>query len=511
MKIRIRQHSFLAVCLAYLGIPVIIFAFGALRIWWAVILLLLLAVPAVLIVRNIRKEHIPGGKDDTCISLKMFLAAFALISVWVYFGGIGEFSWTTADHPYRAAILNDLIDYKWPVVYDMSRQAGALRGMTGMRALAYYYTFWTVPALAGKMFGITAARAVLVLWSVTGLMLVFTGICTIQKKPSFTALLMMIIFSTFDFIPLTVMDILNVYDGSWEGWNLHLNIHSNTFQIMNVFNQSIPGWLAAVLLLKYRDCRIIAFTGGMTFCYSPWGAVGMVPVAVYYWIFGKDGKRNRIKDMFSVCNILPAAGILLFIAPFYMLNTLTKRGWTVTFYKSTPAFILSLILYAVFEAGIWFLLLWPYRKKDNSILYDRKLFIATAAVFVFLPFYLVGGFTHDLLMRGSLIPFFILTVMSVLKLDEIVAPVRSGDHLNIKSAGFLLTYFLAALTPIMLIVASVAGTVEMYKEYGFDNPDRYPLGSFGNVRDEEYADGVKDIFLSDNYEDTLFFRYLARE
>ena len=145
------------------------------------------------------------------------------------------------------------------------------------------------------------------------------------------------------------------------------------------------------------------------------------------------------------------------------------------------------------------------------MLYDRKLFVSLLPVFIILPFYLVGGITNDLLMRGSLVPLFVLFVMSVLRLDETVAPLgKGGKHIGIKDAGILLTYFIAALTPIMLIVASIAGSAVMYRENGFNNPDTYSLGSYGDVRDEEFEQNVLSVYLADGYEDSIFARYIAR-
>ncbi|MBO4636345.1 MAG: hypothetical protein J5685_04285 [Clostridiales bacterium] len=513
MKIRIGLDNYLAVSLIYLILPVIVLGFGMMRIPWAVILGAALLVTSSYLVFPGRKKKEKGLPDSESIEISpvLFFVSVPVIIIWVYFSGIGEFSWTTADHPYRAAVLNDMVAYKWPVVFDLSKQTGALKGMTGTRVLAYYYAFWTIPALIGKMFGIFAARVALLIWSVLGAFLILTGLFFIQKKPSFTALAMLVLFSTFDFIPITVMDILNLYDGSWEGWNTHLNLHSNTFQMMNVFNQCIPGWLATVLLLKKRDCRWVGLTGSIVFCYSPWGAVGMVPFALYVWLYSRDGKINRIKDMLSLWNFLPALSVIAFMAPFYLMNTLTMKGWAVSFYSSPGAFIISVVLYFIFETGIWFLLLWPRRRDPGNILYDRKLFVSLLPVFIILPFYLVGGITNDLLMRGSLVPLFVLFVMSVLRLDETVAPLgKGGKHIGIKDAGILLTYFIAALTPIMLIVASIAGSAVMYRENGFNNPDTYSLGSYGDVRDEEFEQNVLSVYLADGYEDSIFARYIAR-
>ncbi|MBR6254376.1 MAG: hypothetical protein IKR22_02970, partial [Clostridiales bacterium] len=253
-SISIRANSVYRAALIYLTLPVIIFFFGYLKIWWAILFSLVLGGGAFLAMRDFGKKdgELPNLQEKT-LELKPSCIIFLLIvlPIILYWGGIGEFGCCSEDHRVRFAILNDLVEYKWPVVYDFSTQqnpAVAASLGSGTAAFAYYFVFWMIPALFGKIFGLLVARIVLVIWSGIGLVLVFFGASFLYKRFSRALFIFLILFAGFDVIPYVINRIIGV-ETTWEGWNSHLFIHGNFFQIMNVFNQSIPGWLITILLL----------------------------------------------------------------------------------------------------------------------------------------------------------------------------------------------------------------------------------------------------------------------
>ncbi|WP_027205180.1 hypothetical protein [Butyrivibrio fibrisolvens] len=75
--------------------------------------------------------------------------------------GIGGFVWQRTDFHARNALLHDLIDYSWPVIYESGS------------GLVYYLTFFLIPALVGKVLGFKAAEVVLYIISVAGVIIVF--------------------------------------------------------------------------------------------------------------------------------------------------------------------------------------------------------------------------------------------------------------------------------------------------------------------------------------------------
>ena len=159
---------------------------------WAAIFGIGLIVPVTLCLLDNKKR-----KEDRCtlaaesISVKPSFVIFVSLALLVLLvlSGIGEFVFTSEDHRVRYAILNDLVHYKWPVVYDYSTQTNpaviAQLG-NGHGALTYYLVFWMFPALVGKMFGLLAARIALVIWSAIGMFLVTIGVSLMYRTGSRT-------------------------------------------------------------------------------------------------------------------------------------------------------------------------------------------------------------------------------------------------------------------------------------------------------------------------------------
>ncbi|MBR6484178.1 MAG: hypothetical protein IKT14_04100, partial [Clostridiales bacterium] len=373
-------------------------------------------------------------------------------------------------------------------------------------AFAYYYAFWSIPAVIGKVFGLGAARTVLLLQSVLGIWLTIAGISFYMKKYTHTILVMVVFFSTFDFIPLTFMDIFHLYDGSFEAWNGSLNIHSDTFQMMNVFNQSIPGWLIVSAMLNFRDGKQVGLMGGLLFCYSPWAVFGMIPFAAYK-LFA------RISDILTFRNLAFPGCALLVLTSYFTLGNSHTSCFTFEKYSSFGMYFLSLLCFCIFEVGIWILFLYP---RKGTYIYSLGVNGKFMAVCIILPLayltvYAFGGMSNDLILRGSMVPVFLLTVLSACKLSEVVDNIKHNNRIDIKCAGCILLFVASFMTPFLLLMASVTGSVINYSSTGFDtNPDRFEIGSFGSLTGEKYEYYYDTIPVSFEYQDSFFFKYLSK-
>ena len=118
------------------------------------------------------------SRQDTDLKVPVsYLIGFAVTALAVSFiAGVGEYICTVQDHAYRRAILRDLIDYDWPVIYNYSTQTNPevkeIFGIaSGERAFSYYFIYWMPAALAGKMFGFEAGNFALFLWNSIGIFL----------------------------------------------------------------------------------------------------------------------------------------------------------------------------------------------------------------------------------------------------------------------------------------------------------------------------------------------------
>ena len=521
-SITIRENSFYRAALIYLSLPVIIFFIGYLKVWWACLFSAGIAGAVILAIRDFGKKSPDVALDpsEKRIELKPSCLIFLLIAIplFLYWGGVGEFGCCSADHRVRYAILNDLVEYKWPVVYDFSTQqnpAVAASLGSGSAAFAYYFVFWMVPALFGKLFGLFVARIVLLIWSGIGLFLIFTGASLIYKRASKLLFVLLILFAGFDVIPYMI-NILTKTDTTWEGWNEHLYIHGNFFQIMNVFNQSIPGWLITILLLTARDGRSVGLLGGLMFCYSPWATIGILPMCICKLIITsrteEDGvKKLRMKPLlkntFTPVNIIPPVIALIVFGLLYTANpnATGDDGFIWKFYDTPFGLILDYVKYVIFEFGIWLLLIYRKHRKDPMMW--------TAVItLLILPVYKISK-ANDFIMRGSMAPIFLIGLYSVMFVADNFEMCRD-NKLELKKAIagrlVLILMVVAAFTPGNYILYSSLASYQMHFTDEVYEDEKELIGSFGNINHEEELPVVKKQFFVDDYEDKAFFKYLAK-
>jgi len=176
----------------------------------------------------------------------------ALIAVWVYFSGIGGFVWQNSDHWWRNEIFNILVDYDWP----------AIKGtQSGDRAVCYYIGFWLVPAIFGKIFGMSTGYFAQYIWAVLGIVLTYFFICRRLKKITIFYLILFIFFSGLDILGLIINDYDAFLNFEWgthiETWIEGYQYSSFTTQLFWVFNQAIYGWLITLIILEEENNAIV--------------------------------------------------------------------------------------------------------------------------------------------------------------------------------------------------------------------------------------------------------------
>ena len=109
-------------------------------------------------------------------------------------------------------------------------------------------------------------------------------------------------------------------------------------------------------------------------------------------------------------------------------------------------------------------------------------------------------------MRGSMPALFVLQLF----LTGIVAEKASANEVP-KEKGKLIKTALASLVlilmmfPALLNLFVIAGNEIKNSPHNSEN-----IGSFGNINDESYLGHITNNFMNENYEDTFFYKYMAR-
>lgn len=167
---------------AWLLLPVLVFLAGWMH-WYAALPLMFLTAAGL----APRKRKEPQTRDSLPAfplftrSSFLALAAFAALMT---LSGWGEWVNQHPDHIVRNACLRELVASPWPVIFPDGNM------------LVYNTGLWLIPALAGKLAGLDAARVLVVLWGAWGLFLAWLWLCVFSGRRSLLLALLMAAFGS---------------------------------------------------------------------------------------------------------------------------------------------------------------------------------------------------------------------------------------------------------------------------------------------------------------------------
>lgn len=520
MTVSVRKIYFAG--LVFLTVPLLIWSFGWLKIPYFVIVTGLVIAGLVFIWKRTNAKSFLSA--DISISIPLIVGIALTILVWCILGGHGGLLYQSSDWNARNAILRDLITYDWPVVYENES------------ALCYYFGFWLVPALFGKLclwmnLGLEAAWPVaniaLLFWVALGVFLAITLFLQLIKRSDrkviIAAVALFIFFSGMDIVGLLLtgnpaMIEMRLFEKAHiEWWARFYQFSSFTTQLFWVFNQAIPAWIATLLVLSTSKVSNDIFIGMLSAFLSPLPTMGLLFVGIAKLIkeAKAEGVRRTISEVFSPQNLV-ALIPLIAIALFLMLSqratlTATNAGESSLLFHTfiggfTVKRIVQLFLFFMLECGILLLLLLPSERK-NPYWWGTLILLMVANVVRMGP-------SPDFAMRASIPGLMVLAVMVAKHLlnkdfqsyyqwwrerrkkpvDSVVAKAHS------KAIGVILVICLAlgAVTPLIEIAR---GPVKMIEKQQIPAP-------CDEVK--TMADGFDANFVALDYRDSFFVQTIGK-
>ena len=508
-KVSLRKIAYI-----YLALPVIIFMLTWIRPAGGIPAALLVGFALFLATR--KKDDFPF-----IITRRTIFIAVGLAFLWCFFAGQGGFWYQSDDHWARNAIYRDLVYHSWPVVFEKYDVL-----------LNYYIGYWLVPALIGKIaLAISCsapvvwliAKVALLLWSTFSVTLCFLLLADIvickSTKKLFFAVLFFILFSG--------MDIVGIYltNGNagmhLEWWAKRYQYSSFTTCLFWVFNQAVPAWVATLLLLDDRRVENFAFCGLCIFISSPIPLVGLLPIYVVVGlqelIKTKD-KFALVKKAFSLQNIIACLIIFPICLIYYANNAAIQRDTPAENKKITTemnniaspqsSFVqpvpekksLSKVLIKKAKTAVWFgtfymleagvFLLILFRKHKKTILF----WCLVVELFI-IPFIHINA-GADFAMRASIPPLVVLMTMVFNDFYD------SYEKKNNKFIIYCVILSFAIMTPGKEFYR---GFYEVYKHKQFAN------NTVLSIEDTVSAGRTRSNFISCDYHNSLFYKYLARK
>jgi len=385
----------------YLGLPLAIFFLTWLRAPYSLLLSAALIIPFYFFYKDFCKE-----KKE---SLKILPIHFVLILItlaWIFFSGSGGFSFQNGDWIKHNAIFNDLIQLDWPVTYQLPDNTTVF--------LNYYLGWYMIPALAGKLYGLSGAFIVQFIWTTLGVVLSLVWLSKLIKKPHRLLYVMFIFFATADSLGIILLRNVNLLNfiTPLEHWSTH-EYSSFTTLLYWVPGQGIGIWIVMSILINlYKEKRpqdLLIWIALLMF-WSPLGVIGMSPFISYMAYRQIKGglKVNReiyLKNMSAII-------ILFFFYLFFSANIFASlyskdfrgmwRADSVITWGRFGVFLFS-------ESLLPLLLIFLSRKYLDETL--KKFFYISIPILIFIPFFKYG-LLNDLVMRGSIPALFVVFLCS---------------------------------------------------------------------------------------------------
>ena len=374
-----RRDLFLALAVAYLALPNVIFLLGWVRpaIGIPAALTVVGAVGWLVWQRKISAPRRPLSQPNLLLVLTL---AFG----WALLAGVGGLLPQSSDYLKHNLLLHDLISGAWPVTYP---HAG------GNTFLCYATGYYLVPALGGKILGADALPAFTFLWTFAGLILFFYWAATFTAAPRKTlaAILLFaptgILWSLFKshglpgVISAAELEPKLLFDGLLFGYN-----DSYTRWFFQP-QHALTGWLGTALLLEMlwvqKNPRGAAFAWALGVLWSPLTSLGLLLVPLAAW------RRVRWQNYFEPINLL-GGGALLTVLGIYFLGhvPLADKGFIGSFSNDAEwvcFYILFLGLLLTPLLGLWLV-----ERKLKLLGEWRPLFFGAVAVLILLPLYKFG-------------------------------------------------------------------------------------------------------------------------
>lgn len=484
MKQLYKREFIYIISLIYTLIPFLLFILFWIKLTYSFPLFVALLFCVGSIIKRWGNEATPEIKI-TPQQQKHFLISCLTLFVWVFFSGIGNLAYQNSDFDVRNAILHDLVEQDWPILYNSAIYSPAHPAADHQFLFVYYFGFWLPAAGIGKLFGIYAANLFLLAWTFLGLVLIFSLLSLYLKKVSYVAVLILIFWSGLDIVGTLLSDaITGVHTdlsplSHLERWANMLSVYaqfsSNTTLLYWVFNQTIPLWIAILLFINPRTSGYIFFVLALSLFLAPIGTIGFLPFVLIQLLvkFYKQGSQAMVSEYLTVPNTLGASIILAVTVLFFTTNSAGSLKSIIHF---------DLLAYGTFfllEAGILGVLLYAYGR------YNRHKMLLLCIAFLFLiPFVKLGHF-YDFGMRASIAYLFLLTIFTI----EFLVSSETSKWGKVLVTAYLL---IGGITPLLEISRSVFFT------------SSHALYTFKELLKENHQDQFLPKVLSDKIKDRPF-------
>ncbi|MDR1216834.1 MAG: hypothetical protein LBK25_09145 [Treponema sp.] len=393
--LRISLRTVKEAAFVWLSIPVAIFFTGWLKLWLGIPFVILVGLALFSIHKDVKNEV-----DSPTIKICDLIIPFAMILLWVWFAGVGGYTYQTSDHHARNAILHDLISYKWPVYYNID----------GGKGYVYYLFIWLIPSLFGKIFGWGCANFVLYIWVSIGvslaLLLTIFYVKADSKKQLLCVAAILIAWGGLDLLAQPIRDTFGLGGAEPNG----IQYRPNTRILMWVFNAGVPTWVCCSLFMHIRKrLGLFVLVCCLQFTFAPVPFMGLFPIMIAAGILNlvvgvrTEGIQKTTRKLFNISNIAGAIIGVIFIIYYSSAtdaqNAVLQIGLPLKDYNMGN--IIRLLVFDLSGFGVFMIIIFDKYKRS-------RLYKLIGIILLIIPF-----FVREFTMSGSMVVLFMLMILFI--------------------------------------------------------------------------------------------------
>lgn len=455
------------------------------------------------------KSYLKEEEYKNLFNLKKWVILIVLVVIFSFLSGAGGYFYQNWDYNARNAVLNDLIEYKWPVVYNYNLVDSKIMGFN-KGILSYYFTYWLPAAGIGKIFGYQCANVFMLFYQILGLLLFFYFLARYFRKINIRYFFIFFSFSGADIIGRFIFSCINgnpIDVMSFIG-TMHIDTFGEYFcfssfvtQVFWVFNQAIPAFIITLLMLNEKNYSNIGIFMLLLLPFAPFPAVGLLYLIIIFTLFGFECREKfnlfRVKELFSIQNLLCFVSVLPIILLFFM-NAGGHNSGLIFFREGIQGNILNImvkyLILMILEVYIYILLV---SNKTNC-----KLLLLVGLFLSIIPFYYIG-IGLDFCNRVS-IPLLIIVLLYVIKYLNMK---ESFSNKNlVKSICLIIFLIISSITGMNEIRRSIYMTKDNYSNGVSNITDNWKTyGKINNATDAKFFSN----FVSKK-KNNIYFRYIVK-
>ena len=473
--------------LVFCYIPVVLFMAGWCR--WEI------AVPSCLLLGHMlyslfRRTIRPMQKELLTLHPALVISVAVITLLMAFTFGCGGVFAYFFDYEKHSAIVQDISLYNWPVIYEEADSPSML---------TYYVGSYLFPGLVGKIFSsrILAELMLGIVGWISMMLLLLNMLFLVDAKTTKKQIWTMVIFLGFYgmILPLQVL-LFSFHDDVQFGlphWFIHrtLQYRSSLSMLKWVWEQfTIPAF-GMILLYRFRDQRhLYAIWMLPALICGTWSFIALVSYAVAYYIITCVKGKKFHADLFSWQNIL--CGLMGLVMVTYLAGSMTnEKPQEVQFHLITnwKYYLFSYLPFCLFAFGFYFMLIWKGVKRD-------AFFYITLGLLCVIPF-CRAGWCNDWCMDVSMLPLFMLNICCIRFLLD------KPTEKQMKRRWVTLIVCLAISSPYVFY--------EFYNSFDYSGMPKHSLNQYSCKNCEGVPVDLRTNYFNYNYEESFFYKYIARK